>query len=67
MFMCMYGFCFVFLQGLGKTVQVSAYLLARALNGELRGGVDGPALIVCPATLIGHWLRELRRWGEFVI
>ena len=45
--------------GLGKTVQVAAYLLARAQAGELRPGNDGPAIVLCPATMLGHWLREL--------
>jgi SNF2 family DNA or RNA helicase len=31
--------------GLGKTVQVCSYLLARALVGELRPEKGGPALV----------------------
>ena len=43
--------------------KVAAYLLARAQAGELRPGVDGPAIIICPATMLSHWLRELHRWA----
>lgn len=37
--------------GLGKTVQAAAYLLACAQAGELRPNRDGPALVLCPATV----------------
>jgi len=37
--------------GLGKTVQAAAYLLACAQAGELRPSRDGPALVLCPATV----------------
>jgi SNF2 family DNA or RNA helicase len=37
--------------GVGKTVQVAA-----ALTGE-------PALIICPPTAVGVWLREIRTWA----
>jgi SNF2 family DNA or RNA helicase len=44
--------------GLGKTVQVIAYLttLDRSKN-------PGPSLVVCPASLILNWGEELRRFG----
>ena len=41
--------------GLGKTVQAIAMLLRRA--GE------GPALIVCPTSVEGNWLAELKRFA----
>ena len=44
----------------GVLAQVAAYLLARAQAGELVPGADGPALILCPATMVAHWLRELQ-------
>ena len=43
--------------GLGKTVQLIAYLLDRT------DGVDTPALIVCPASVLGNWQRELHRFA----
>jgi SNF2 family DNA or RNA helicase len=43
--------------GLGKTVQVIAYLLD---HGD---DMSGPALIVCPTSVLGNWQRELRRFA----
>ena len=43
--------------GLGKTVQIAALLGAVAASGE-----HSPTLIVCPATLVAHWVRELTQW-----
>ena len=45
------------LQGLGKTVQVAA------LFGGLHAmGLMQPSLVVCPATVVAHWVRELTTW-----
>ncbi len=43
--------------GLGKTVQVAALLGSLVANDSL-----APSLVVCPATLIAHWQRELTVW-----
>jgi SNF2 domain-containing protein/helicase-like protein/SNF2 helicase protein len=43
--------------GLGKTVQLIAYLL------EQSDGAGAPALIVCPASVLGNWQRELQRFA----
>ncbi|KAH0463442.1 hypothetical protein IEQ34_008024 [Dendrobium chrysotoxum] len=44
--------------GLGKTVQAVTYLtLLRHLNDD-----PGPHLIVCPASVLENWERELKRW-----
>lgn len=43
--------------GLGKTVQVIAFL-----GGLHHSGLFRPTLIVCPATVLNQWLRELRTW-----
>ncbi len=43
--------------GLGKTVQLIAYLLDRSDE------CDAPALIVCPASVLGNWQRELHRFA----
>ena len=44
--------------GLGKTVQVSAFL-----NALHRSGLYKPSLVVCPATMLRQWRRELRIWA----
>ena len=43
--------------GLGKTVQITAFLAGLHHSGMFR-----PSLIVCPATMLRQWLRELREW-----
>ncbi|XP_056165483.1 protein CHROMATIN REMODELING 19 [Syzygium oleosum] len=44
--------------GLGKTIQAITYLtLLKHLNND-----PGPHLIVCPASLLENWERELKRW-----
>lgn len=44
--------------GLGKTIQAITYLtLLKHLNNDL-----GPHLIVCPASLLENWERELKKW-----
>ncbi|KAJ1730982.1 DNA repair protein rhp26 [Coemansia biformis] len=44
--------------GLGKTVQVAAFL-GSMYHSRLLGR---PSLIVCPATLMRQWVRELHAW-----
>ncbi|MHB8508129.1 MAG: DEAD/DEAH box helicase [Candidatus Dormibacteria bacterium] len=48
------GGCLADDMGLGKTVQVIALHLQRGA---------GPTLVVCPASLLGNWERELRRFA----
>jgi SNF2 family DNA or RNA helicase len=43
--------------GLGKTIQVIAVLLKLSIT------IQKPALIVCPATLIANWFREIERFS----
>ena len=43
--------------GLGKTVQVACLL--GALQASHWTGVN---MVVCPATMLGHWYRELTKW-----
>ncbi len=43
--------------GLGKTVQMLALHVARRAHPE-----PGPMLVVCPATLLGNWEREVERF-----
>lgn len=45
--------------GLGKTVQLISLLVALQESGL----DDGPTLVVCPASLVGNWERELGRFA----
>lgn len=44
--------------GLGKTIQVIGFLASLHHSGLL----DGPVLIVCPATVMKQWVNELHHW-----
>ena len=43
--------------GLGKTIQLVAFLAGLHHTGRFRA-----SLVVCPATVLRQWLRELRAW-----
>ncbi|MEM9487537.1 MAG: DEAD/DEAH box helicase [Myxococcota bacterium] len=45
--------------GLGKTLQTIAHLLVEKESGRM----DRPSLVVAPTSLIGNWLREIRRFA----
>mmetsp|Transcript_4359 Transcript_4359/g.10213 ORF Transcript_4359/g.10213 Transcript_4359/m.10213 type:complete len:1276 (+) Transcript_4359:56-3883(+) len=44
--------------GLGKTVQISAFLGSMAASRKLKS-----VLIISPATMLQHWLKELSIWA----
>lgn len=44
--------------GLGKTLQMIAHILARVEAGD-----TDPTLVVCPASLVYNWIRELERFA----
>lgn len=44
--------------GLGKTVQLSAFLGCMAASRKLKS-----ILIIAPATMLQHWLSELKTWA----
>jgi superfamily II DNA or RNA helicase len=54
------GGCLADDMGLGKTIQVIALHLQR------RDSKAGPTLVVCPASLLGTWEREVRRFAPDV-
>jgi hypothetical protein len=60
--MCAAGFggCLADDMGLGKTIQIIALHLHR------RAAEAGPTVVVCPASLLGTWEREIRRFAPDV-
>lgn len=44
--------------GLGKTIQIIAFLASLHHSGAL----EGPVLIVCPATVMKQWCNEIHQW-----
>ncbi|KAJ3145683.1 hypothetical protein HDU89_006918 [Geranomyces variabilis] len=44
--------------GLGKTIQVISYLAGLSASRKL----NGPVLIVCPATVLRQWVQEFHKW-----
>ena len=47
--------------GLGKTLQIIAFL-----SGLFLCKIISRALIVCPLSLIEHWVKEINRWHTFI-
>mmetsp|Transcript_33130 Transcript_33130/g.37226 ORF Transcript_33130/g.37226 Transcript_33130/m.37226 type:complete len:1363 (+) Transcript_33130:107-4195(+) len=47
--------------GLGKTIQVAAFLGTMAASRKVKS-----LLIVCPATMLQHWLKEMKKWAPGV-
>ena len=53
------GACLADDMGLGKTVT----LIALVLHRSEQGAGTGPTLVVCPASLLGNWEAEIRRFA----
>lgn len=56
------GACLADDMGLGKTLQVIAWLLVRRAEWP-EGKVRVPSLLVVPASLLGNWTREIRKFA----
>ncbi|KAM7511450.1 hypothetical protein LguiB_010325 [Lonicera macranthoides] len=49
--------------GLGKTLQASAILASDiAEHCAANNNNDSPSLIICPSTLVGHWVYEIEKF-----
>lgn len=57
------GACLADDMGLGKTITLIALHLHRVSMGSTNGG---PTLVVCPASLLGNWEDEVRRFAPGV-
>ena len=53
--------------GLGKTIQVIALLLRRAELRSHGAASDGPTLVVCPASVVSNWHREVERFAPTIV
>jgi hypothetical protein len=56
------GGCLADDMGLGKTIT----LIALHLHRQAASASAGPTLVVCPASLLGNWQREIRRFAPGV-
>jgi SNF2 family DNA or RNA helicase len=54
-----FGACLADDMGLGKTVQLLTYLLLVKEKGD----TSGPALIICPTSVLGNWQKEIERFA----
>lgn len=61
LFLRQYGFgaCLADDMGLGKTIQLLTYLLT--VKEQEKDG--GPALIICPTSVLGNWQKEMERFA----
>jgi len=54
-----FGSCIADDMGLGKTIQVISLILKLKEEGVLKS----PALVICPTTLMGNWMKELNMFA----
>jgi SNF2 family DNA or RNA helicase len=54
------GACLADDMGLGKTIQAIALLL---YERQAAGNGMGPALVICPTSVVGNWKREIQRFA----
>ena len=60
------GACLADDMGLGKTLTLIALHLHRVEIARTSGSPAGPTLVVCPASLLGNWEAEIRRFAPGV-
>ena len=54
-----FGSCIADDMGLGKTIQVISLILKLKEEGTLKA----PVLVICPTTLMGNWIKELKMFA----
>ena len=54
-----FGCCMADDMGLGKTIQVISFILKQKELNQLKN----PALVVCPTTLLGNWVKEIKMFA----
>ncbi len=57
-----FGCCMADDMGLGKTIQVISFILKQKETGALKQ----PALVVCPTTLLGNWVKEIKSFAPSI-
>ena len=53
--------------GLGKTLQVISLLLSEQQDCQGKGEEQKPSLIVCPASLVYNWKKEMKRFAPSLV
>lgn len=53
--------------GLGKTLQVISLLLSEQQDLQSKGEEQKPSLIVCPASLVYNWKKEMKRFAPSLV
>ena len=53
--------------GLGKTLQVISLLLSEQQDFKGKGEEQKPSLIVCPASLVYNWKKEMKRFAPSLV
>ncbi|MGF1602610.1 MAG: DEAD/DEAH box helicase [Thermosynechococcaceae cyanobacterium] len=56
------GACLADDMGLGKTIQFIAFMLSLKEKDRL----NGPALLICPTSVLGNWEREVKKFGPSI-
>ena len=57
-----FGSCLADDMGLGKTIQVISLILKLKEENKLKQ----PVLVICPTTLIGNWMKEMKMFGPSI-
>lgn len=59
---------FIFIKGLGKTAQICSHFSSLGIMScdIFNKPLQDCYLVVCPATVLNHWLNEFHRWAPLV-